>query len=202
MRTFAFDPGGAYGVAVCEDGTIVYSQQGAMKAADRLAQARRVFIDLEMRYPRPDCVVVEQPAILGRGTSFDSLAGQWANVFAWWHAAELSGLAPQWVNPASWRALMVKAVKATLRPGEDAKTVLQLPQAELTERALGYPVGNDECAACWMALWACANAESLTPEARKTAKKEKAAEKKAARDRKQDRELDRAVATADELWGK
>jgi len=139
---------------------------------------------LVKRFGVPDLVTVEQPAIKGGGSTFDSQAGQWANIFCWRHAAELHGWPVQWVNPASWRAMMTRAVKATLQPGEDAKAVLQLPQAELTERCVGYPVGNDEASALWMARWAYENAEQLTPEAIKLHKKRKATANKAKRERK------------------
>ena len=184
MRVYSFDPGQAYGIAICEDGAVTYSAQKSLPQTGRLVYAMQQVAELIRCHGLPDLVTVEQPATLGRGASFDSLAGQWRNVFVWVHAAELAGFSVQWMNPATWRALMIREVKATIGAGEDAKAILQLPQAEMSERALGYAVGNDECSAVWMALWACANADQLTPEARKAAKKVKAGERKAARDRK------------------
>ena len=194
----SIDPGAAYGLAVCVDGTIVYSGQHKMGPVNR-GETARAAIQTAARYGAIDLVTVEMPAVLGRASSFESLAGQWSAVLAWWHAAEALGLRVCWVNPASWRALMIRRVKATLLPHQDVKAMLQLPQAVMTQMALGYGVGNDECSAIWMALWAWDNLDALTPEAMKATKAAKREAKAAKKAKAKDKQLADAIDLADRV---
>ena len=93
MIIFAADPGANYGFAVCDDGTITYSLQGKIPSyGTKIGYAQAMLHGWMLSHGRPDLVTVETPAVLGRASSFESLACQWSNVLSWFHAPELAGL--------------------------------------------------------------------------------------------------------------